>query len=251
MDKLIYCLLLAKSNHAKPETTLNSLKGVKEAGLVAVEYHNISAIISDVTEKQFVANKQHAVEFALVIDKLAQKYTLLPMRFGSMMDSTGSVMDMLERNEVEIEAGLKKVKNKWEYGLKVLCDREKLKEELIAKQDNDSLNLVKPEIDPNKSVYKTYVLKKLSEHRAEEQILSFVDSILVEIKTYLRKLKAVDKCKKMTNETTIIDAVFLLDKKKKKEVINLVKDLQQKYPQLNFLLTGPWPPYNFVNKSIK
>jgi len=30
------------------------------------------------------------------------------MRFGSMMDSTGSVMDMLERNEVEIEAGLKK-----------------------------------------------------------------------------------------------------------------------------------------------
>jgi len=143
-----------------------------------------------------------------------------------------------------------KSKNKWEYGLKVLCDREKLKEELIAKQDNDSLNLVKPEIDPNKSVYKTYVLKKLSEHRAEEQILSFVDSILVEIKTYLRKLKAVDKCKKWPTKPPS-SMLFLLDKKKKKEVINLVKDLQQKYPQLNFLLTGPWPPYNFVEINIK
>jgi hypothetical protein len=251
MDKMIYCLLLAKSNHAKPETTLNSLKGVMEAGLVAVEYHNISAIISDVTEKQFIVNKQRAVEFALVIDQLAQKYTLLPMRFGSMMDSADSVMEMLERNEVEIEDSLKKVKNKWEYGLKVLCDREKLKEELTAKKDNDTLNFVKPEIGSNNSVYKDYVLKKLNEHRAEEQILSFVDSILVEIKIYLQELKAVDKCKKMTNETTIIDAVFLLDKKKKKEVINLVKDLQQKYLQLNFLLTGPWPPYNFVELNLK
>ena len=251
MDKMIYCLLLANSKYQKPETTLNSLKGVMEAGLLAVEYHNISAIISDVTEKQLIANKQHAVEFALVIDQLAQKYTLLPMRFGSMMDSADSVMDMLERHEVEIEDSLKKVKNKWEYGLKVFCDREKLKEELAAKQDNDSLTLAKPEIGSDNSVYKTYVLKKLNEHRAEEQITSFVDLILAEIRSHLQELKAVDKCKKMTNDTTLIDAVFLLDKKKKKEVINLVKDLQQKYLQLNFLLTGPWPPYNFVELNLK
>jgi len=251
MDKMIYCLLLAKSNHTKPETTLNSLKGVMEADLLAVEYHNISAIISDVTEKQLIANKQRAMEFALVIDKLAQKYTLLPMRFGSMMDSADSVMEMLERNEVEIEDNLKKVKNKWEFGLKVIYDREKLKEELAAKQDNDKLTLAKPEISSNNSVYSTYILNKLKEHRAEEQILSFVDSILAEIRSHLQELKAVDKCKKMTNDTTLIDAVFLLDKKKKKEVVNLVKDLQQKYLQLNFLLTGPWPPYNFVEINIK
>jgi len=251
MDKMIYCLLLAKSNHTKPETTLNSLKGVMEADLLAVEYHNISAIISDVTEKQLIANKQRAMEFALVIDQLAQKYTLLPMRFGSMMDSADSVLEMLERNEVEIEDSLKKVKNKWEYGLKVLCDRQKLKEELAAKQNASNLNQVKPENSSNNSVYKTYVLKKLSEHRAEEQIISFVDLILTEIRSHLQELKAVDKCKKVTNDTTLIDAVFLLDKKKKKEVINLVKDLQQKYLQLNFLLTGPWPPYNFVEINIK
>jgi hypothetical protein len=222
-----------------------------ETAVFAVEYHNISAIIGEVGENQSVANKQNAIEFALIIDQLAQKYTLLPMRFGSMMNSTDSVMEMLERNEVEIEDSLKKVKNKWEFGLKVIYDREKLKETLAANQKDNNSNQVKPEIGSNNSVYKAYILKKLNEHRAEEQILSFVDSILVEIKTYLHELKAVDKCKKMTNETTIIDAVFLLDKKKKEEVIIMVKDLQQKYLQLNFVLTGPWPPYNFVELNLK
>ena len=49
----------------------------------------------------------------------------------------------------------------------------------------------------------------------------------------------------------IIDAVFLLEKDKKEDCINVVNNLQNKYPSLNLMLTGPWPPYNFVDITIK
>jgi hypothetical protein len=46
-------------------------------------------------------------------------------------------------------------------------------------------------------------------------------------------------------------AVFLLDKERKDALIHVIEELQNQYPGLNFVLTGPWPPYNFVESTIK
>jgi hypothetical protein len=42
-----------------------------------------------------------------------------------------------------------------------------------------------------------------------------------------------------------------LEKDKKEELIKAIKDLQEIYPGMDFVLTGPWPPYNFVETTIK
>jgi hypothetical protein len=55
----------------------------------------------------------------------------------------------------------------------------------------------------------------------------------------------------MTTATLVADAVFLLDKDKKHELVQAVEDIQDQYPSLNFILTGPWPPYSFVDVKIK
>jgi len=100
-------------------------------------------------------------------------------------------------------------------------------------------------------VYRDWVNKKLKEHRLEELLISYVDSVIAEVTVQLDRLKAISKIKKMVTPTTIIDAVFLLDKALKDELIHAVGDLQNKYPLLNFIMTGPWPPYNFVDFTVK
>ena len=251
MDMMIYSILSVKNNHEKLNTLLIVMKGISGADLYAVSLDEISAVVCDIKRADLIADKTNAIEYAGVIENLAQQFTLLPMRYGSLMGSTDLINKMLGRNYHEFQQNLQKVENKCEFGLKIFCDSEKLKAELRAKSEADTKTPDKPAPEIKNSVYRDWVNKKLKEHRLEELLLTYVDSVIAEITEYLARLNAVNKFKKMATGTTIIDAVFLLDKERKDALIHAVGDLQNQYPGLNFVLTGPWPPYNFVEITIK
>ena len=251
MDKMIYSILSVKRNHEKLNALLVGMKGISEVDLYVVSFDEITAVVSDIKRANLITDRSNAIEYAGVIENLAQQFTLLPMRYGSLMESTDLINKMLGRNYNEIQHNLLKVENKCEFGLKIFCDSEKLKAELRAKSEADTKTPAKPAPEIKNSVYRDWVNKKLKEHRLEELLLTYVDSVIAEITGYLARLNAVNKFKKMATETTIIDAVFLLDKERKDALIHAVGGLQNQYPGLNFVLTGPWPPYNFVEITIK
>jgi hypothetical protein len=64
-------------------------------------------------------------------------------------------------------------------------------------------------------------------------------------------LNAIYKIQKMATVSIIIDAVFMVEKERKSDVIQAVADMKNQYPGLNFILTGPWPAYNFVDFNVK
>lgn len=251
MEKMIYAIVSVNSNPQKPETLLYGKKGIAGTGLEAVPFGQVSAIVSDTKSASLATDKNNAIEYAGVIESLAKEFTLLPVRFGSIMKSSEEIIEMLERNYTEIQLNLLKVENKHEFGLKVFCDSVKLKAELKSKSDAVNQAQQKPDPQAKNSIYKDWVNAKLKEHRFEEMVLAYVDTVIEEITEYLARLDAVAKFKKMITDTTIIDAVFLLDKEKKDALIHTVGNFQKQYQGLKFVLTGPWPPYNFVNFTIK
>ena len=248
---VLYTILSVKSDHGKLNEILNSIKGISDANLFTVSVDEITVVVSDHKRTDLIADKTNAIAFAGVIEILAQQFTLLPVRFGSIMESTDAIVKMLEKNYQEIYRNLEKVENKFEFGLKIFCDSEKLKTSLISKsvvEDSTSINQTS---EIKKSVFRDYVNKKLAAHRLEELLITHVDSVIAEIKGHLAKLNTISKFKKMLTETTIVDAVFLLEKERKYPLINVIEELKKQYPGLNFILTGPWPPYNFVDFTIK
>jgi hypothetical protein len=251
MNKLIYSIVYVKNNYENLKDLLSTMEGFAGAKLSAVTFDGISAIVSEIEKDKLTADQPNAILFAGIIEKLEQQFTLLPMRFGSKVDSTEIIYNMLEKNYPEFQKNLQKVENKFEFGLKIFCDTEKLKEELMAKLEANKETSQKADTETKNSVYREYVNKKLKEHRLEEMLLSYVDSIIAQFTEFLSQLNAVKKIKKKTNATNIIDAVFLLEKDKKDELVRAVENLQRKYPRLNFILTGPWAPYNFVDITLK
>jgi len=248
---MIYSILAVKNNPEKLKTLLSGMKGIAGTDLYEVYFDQIYAVVSDINKTDLINDKSNAIQYAGVIEILAQQFTLLPMRFGSLMESTDLITKMLERNHHEFHQNLQKVENKYEFGLKVFCDSEKLKAELRARSEADNKTPAKAISEIKNSMYKNYMIKKLKEHRLEELLLTYVDSVIADITGYLTRLNAVNKFKKMATETTIIDAVFLLDKERKDALIHTFGDLQNQYTRLKFVLTGPWPPYNFVEITIK
>jgi hypothetical protein len=248
---LIYSILSLKINPGQLSVLLNRMKGISGTGLFAVSFNEISAVVSETESAAIIAVKSNAIEYAGIIEKLSHDFTLLPMRFGSVMGSDIEIIKMLETNYSEIQTNLNQVENKFEFGLKVFCDSEKLKEGLQSKTGNETKTSASIDQEIKKSVFRDYVNKKLKEHRLEELMLNFIDSVIEKITRHLARLNAVSKFKKMATASIIVDAVFILDKGSKDDLIDTVRVLQDDYPELNFVLTGPWPPYNFVETTIK
>jgi hypothetical protein len=225
------------------------MNGISGADLSVIIFDQITAVVSDIKNTNIITDKSNAVEYAKVIETLSQQFTLLPVRYGSIMESAELIYNMLERNYLEFQQNLQKVENKVEFGLKVFCDSEKLKKELKAKTE---VELITEPAQGNKnSIYRNYLNEKLKVHQFEELLLGHVDTIIQDITTHLTQLNPIHKFKKMESESNIIDAVFLIKKSKQEDLITTVKDLQNKHTGLRLMLTGPWPPYNFVNITIK
>jgi hypothetical protein len=251
MGKFIYAILSGRPGSEKLKSLFSGMKGIAEAELEVIAFKQISAVISDIEKMDLVANQTNALIFAHLIEILEQEFPLLPMRFGSVMESSGSVLNMLENNYSEFCQSLHKVENQSEFGLKIFSDTEKLNENLRLKLEIGKLSLPHPNQDIKKSVYLEYINKKLADHRLEELLLAYIDSIDAEFTDRLNQWNAALKIKKKTTANIIVDAAFLLRKDLKKELVQVVIDLQNEHPELNYILTGPWPPYNFVDITLK
>lgn len=273
MEKIIYSLVSVKNIPGKLDLMLSGMKGIAGAGIYTVSFEEISAVVCDIDKANFTPNSSNAIEYAGVIEMLSQQFALLPVRFGSIMDSTESIIAVLRRNYDDIRQNLLKVENKFEFGLKIFCDSGKLKAELIekSKYDEKASVISNPDsginhsppgsadtisndsttLENRPSIYREWVNKKLAEHRFEELLLHYVDTVIEQITGCLIRMHAVYKFNKMTTESIIVDAIFLLDKERKDDLIDAIGKIQIQYPGLTFMLTGPWPPYNFVDVAIK
>lgn len=102
MGKLIYAILSNKADSEKINALLSGMKGIADADFAAVSFDQISAVVSDIEKAGLIANQDNAFAFAKVIEILEQQFPLLPMRFGSIMESSGSVQQMLERDRKSV-----------------------------------------------------------------------------------------------------------------------------------------------------
>ncbi|MEI7423539.1 MAG: GvpL/GvpF family gas vesicle protein [Prolixibacteraceae bacterium] len=251
MGKLIYAILTEKHSNQNLSSLLTGMRGLKGQELLAVSCEEIIAIISNVDKVSTIPERSGAIEYAGIIEHLSQYYTLLPMRYGSIMETPDDIKNMLGRNYEEIHQNLMYVQNKFEFGLKILCDFTKLKTEI---QDKSPIHNLLPETQNSAhqtSIYRNWVNKKLHEHRLEELVVTYVDSIINKITTTLNELNSIQKFKKMVTESILVDSVFLLDKELKNDLLAKISALQNQFPELNFVLTGPWPPYSFVKFQVK
>jgi glycosyltransferase involved in cell wall biosynthesis len=223
------------------------IKGLDGFSVNTLAYKDISAAVSDIEKDDLKVNKECALSYGRIIESIMERCTLLPVRFGTLVKSDREVIGLLEEYYDDFVINLRQVKGKLEYGLKVLWDVEKVNLQIMVlsgKEDSKSLDQLKGD-----SPYKGYLLKKLKEHKLEEALVKKAQEIIEDIHKPLAELSFLNKFKKMTTKKIILDAAYLVEKEKKDVFVQGFKELSERRQDLKFLLTGPWPPYNFIESS--
>ena len=178
---------------------------------------------------------------------------VIPFKFGTLFNTEENLKIMLKQHTDKFKTTLKHLEGKEEWGVKVYCDIDKLKANLIH-EDQELLSIDK-EIN-SASPGKAFILKK----KKDELIKTNVNKKLNEYgQLIFEKLNqhSTQSCinKLLPKEVTerkvemILNSAFLIEKNKVGGFIEAEGALNKISQEMGFLLdfTGPWPPYNFTN----
>jgi hypothetical protein len=248
MPYILYSIIALPCN---PEGSipLPAICGVNDSELLNVSCKGMVAVLEEMSQSKVIISTEKAMQYAKIIEELHQQYDLLPVRYGTVMDTIEAVVLLLDKYQAEFERNLKKVENKEEFSLKIFWDYEKGSEGVRKNMNDRGPEVVSPLTE--KAETAAYLFKKIKAYRFENALLDYSEQICEEIRRVTRPFCPEIKFKKMPSKSTLLEAYFLQKKGQKENFIGAVQRINDQYTGFRFLLTGPWPPYNFVTLDLK
>ncbi len=244
--KYIYCII--NGNEGRNFGPI----GIGKRGDIVstIGYNDISAVISSSPITRYVIDPENLMAHEKVIEEVMKDYTVLPVRFCTIANSAEEVRTFLRRQYGGFKGMLHDLDNKVEMGLKARWTHmEKIFEE-IAQTDSDVKELKKRVEEPggDGDSDEKISLGKAVKAALDEKKERIAEKILRKFK----KLTLDTRRNDVMGDDMFLNAVFLIDRTREKQVDFLVEDLADEYNnEADFKLVGPAPPFNFVSIEMK
>jgi hypothetical protein len=192
-----------------------------------------------------------------ILDRVREQTTLVPMRLCTIYRTETSVREMLAREHEFLADALRRLEARTEWGVKLFVSPTGL--EMVGEHGSAAVRDVRQrlsEAGPGES----YLLEKRLEGLRQAESESLLEELCMAAHGRLSALSVEAKLnplqpRELTNRDgrMILNGVYLVDDGRSDEFSAHVGGLADEYAGygLEVELTGPWPPYNFVNDSTE
>jgi hypothetical protein len=221
--------------------------GSDPAEVHTVHYRDIAAVVSNTPMVVQDPTRDNVLAHQRVNETVMRDYTVIPMSFGTVFKTDDDIIELLRSAYDAFRGVLTKMQDKFEFGLKVLWDRDQIIRE-IEEQDEDVRRL-KGEISSQKG--STYFARMQFGRMIDAALQARSERYVAEIFDTLRDVSVASRSNKPIGDRMIMNAAFLVARDAEDHFDARVKAIGQRYDKLTFKYTGPWPPYNFVNIRLK
>jgi hypothetical protein len=229
MKHLVYCVLrdVQPGRHALPP-------GVEGAPVFLVAEGGLAAACSVAPDACVTPTVPRATAYAWVVAALYKVATVAPFRYGQFLESREQVIDLLRVHRVEFLQSLDEVQGCDEIGLRILLE--------------DCPGLAHPSsaCAPPGGTGREYLEGRRAHYAAEECDEALAAQAAAEARGALDGLAV--KCREDRSSAAdgrLLSLFFLVRRENVERFREAFGQLQQE-TSAKMLLTGPWPPYNFV-----
>ncbi len=242
-------------------------KGVEFGdGAYAIAFKDIEAVISEVDLSKFNAKtiKEKLQEDAKWTEKNVKRHheviaeanktsAVIPMKFGTLYKTQKNLEAMLKKHYAKFKALLLRLKDKQEWGVKGYLEYKKFVE--ILKNKNKEIQKLEKKRSSISEGMKWYVDRKSDELVASQIELEAEDRlsrIVDQLEKQAAGIRLNDLLPKEINEPgkeMILNAACLVSNDRLEAFQSLLRGLAREcdVAGITLILTGPWPPYNFVD----
>ncbi|MDE5413662.1 GvpL/GvpF family gas vesicle protein [Alkalihalobacterium chitinilyticum] len=230
-------------------TTFQSVKfDLKETKVYTLHYKDIAMVVAKVPLKIYTPKRENLLAHQSVISNVMKDHSVIPISFGNVFKSEEDVLVLLKKLYQEFTQIFPKIENKFEVGLKIIGNKEWLKEEVEQNSQIKKLKETMQRKSKNAAYYDRIRLGELTKNF----FLSLQEQIVEEVYLPLSELAESSKENDIINERMLLNAAFLIDSTVENEFDKKVNEIYQKWAEkVEFKYTGPWPPYNFINIKLK
>ena len=188
-----------------------------------------------------------------VISQIMESITVIPCKFGTIFTSEETLKEFLYNYSDFLHDNLQILKGKEEWSVKIYCNRTKLSEQIA--QLSKTIHDLEVQIRSS-SPGKSFLLKKKRMDLVEAEVDQLSSKHAQMCFDSLKKISELNTINKLlSNELTgreedmILNATFLVKKKKVDEFIKMVDFLKKEYESDGFELecSGPWPSFSFIS----
>lgn len=244
MGKYVYCVI--KSDEPREFGAIGIGDGSRR--VYTVHHRDLAAVVSDTPLRVYDPTRENVLAHEFVNEKVMHDFTLIPMSFGTLFRTENDVVELLRSTYDTFDDVLGKIRDKIEFGLKVLWDRERVV--ATIEQENAEVRRLRQEIAAGQG--DTYFARMELGRHIEAALEEAGNAYVRDILELLRPTAVASRTNKPIGERMIMNAAFLVDRARERDFDEHVKEISRKYDGLlSFKYTGPWPPYNFVNIKLK
>lgn len=163
---------------------------------------------------------------------LRNGFTVLPFAYGTIIPAN-YVNSFVKENIENIKQKLIEFKGKVEIGIKIM----------VLIQEDQTQKLLKTLSDTPGHKYLSQCLLKYAPFLVGSETM---ESLRRDIDKYLGPHCVRSKTKIHNHKKVLINNAFLVENGSLKSFYQAYEELKKLYPKCGFLISGPWPAYNFI-----
>lgn len=217
-----------------------------------VSYRDISCLASDATDDGMVDKKsvlKDLLSYQNVMERFLQKYTVIPIKFGTWVETKGDVLSVLESGYAEFQKKLRAFDGMIEVDITAAWTDIVPVTKKIAEEDDEIKRLKEAalvasadEILAEKIKIGSLIKSALDRKRAE--ILQSTLGYLTDYFVKLQKQEIIDG-------SDIFNCAFLIKRAGEAAFFSRLDQLNQNFDeQLRFKCVSPLPPYTFCTFEV-
>jgi hypothetical protein len=241
--KYVYCIIRSEEPLSFGPLGL----GPEPADVHTIHYRDIAAVVSNTPIVIQDPTRENVLAHQRVNETVMQKHTVIPMSFGTVFKTDDDIMELLRSAYDAFSDVLNKMQEKFEFGLKVLWDRDQIIREI--EEEDEDIRRLKTEISSQKG--STYFARMQYGRLIDAALQARSERYVGDIFSALRSVSVASRSNKPIGDRMIMNAAFLVSRETEGAFDARVKQIGQQFERLTFKYTGPWPPYNFVNIRLK
>jgi len=239
MKYLLYCVF-----EPPADRTIVAPSRMEGQSVNMVEKEGLRAAFSEISDAGPAYDISEIKRYHGVIEWFFSQVTVIPFRFGTMLDEYPDVVRLLEKRAEDYKKMLSELEGCAEVGIRVIIDEGEIPREGSCCADLPSLGCPNPGklyLSNRRAHYWTEtVIARLSEKATEPYRRVFGGMF----EKYRREEPKVS-VEKNRRRTLVVSMYFLVPR-------NLLARFREAFVEMSSkdtaksMLTGPWPPYNFV-----
>ena len=218
--------------HRRP-TPLEGLTGLFGNQTFLFPAGELAVIVSEHSAEDSARMEQQSQrDHARVIADCFKLSTVLPFRFGTTFSDDDSLRRSVRSNQKHFQANVERLRGKAEMHLKVLvddtCPGQSARDMTVGQQYLTSL-------------------RESAIRQRERQ--SKARALSVQMHRMFLPIAEEITCKRMDSGKMLLDIAHLIDNKTVARYQNKYSSAIEQMKECHMQLSGPWPPYHFVQRS--